>query len=190
MSTKCVHVMFITVHRIFFLHPTTANKHSVTKRDTHIPTSVHKINRLNRNCCLWDACWSLYRSILLIDLCVPPSKPSSRIQSHKVRSLLLCPREPCRWGDSWRVRSPCVFHWPPRRWLRWLNCSPVASLRLRQAASCPWCRPVSRSWRRGGRRRHRTSKQGGSKWEPGSHIFPWSSTGWCEWRPGQTASVK
>lgn len=95
MSTKRVHVKFITVHRIFFFHPTTANEHSVTKRDTHIPTSVHKINCLNRNCRLRDACWSLYRSILLIDFCVSPSKPSSSIQSQNVRSLLLCPREPC-----------------------------------------------------------------------------------------------
>lgn len=74
MSTKRVHVKFITVHRIFFFHPSTANKHSETKRDTHIPTSVHKINCLNRNCRLWDACWSLYRSILLMTyVCRVPS---------------------------------------------------------------------------------------------------------------------
>lgn len=114
-------------------------------------------------------------------------KPSSSV-SQKVRSLLLCPRGPCRWCGGWRARFPGVSHWPPQRWLRWLNRSPSAF--RRQVTSCPWCRPVSRSWRRGGRRRHRTSKRGGSKREPGSHTFPWSSTDWCEWRPGQTVSVK
>lgn len=159
---------------------------------TSHPACVKKKNKLclNRNCVVYKL--HVETSNVIISLCPLTSKPSSRVQSQKVRFLLLCPGGLCRSCGGWRARSPSVSHWPPWRQARWSShsfsaCPPSSAS---SAASCPWCRPVSRSWRRGGRRRRRTSKWGGSKWEPGSHTFPWSSTGWCEGRPERTASVK
>lgn len=115
------------------------------------------------------------------------STGSSPRPAHRVRFLSLCPAALCHWRGGVRSRSPGASHWPPRRCARPLiRFAWLASPWL--GAACPWRRPVSKSWRRGGRRRRRISKWGGSKGEPGSHTFPWSSTGWCEWRLQQTAS--
>lgn len=113
----------------------------------------------------------------------------SHVQSHQLRFPLLCPGGFCRWCGGARSHSPGVSHWPPQWWVRWWSRS-VLACPLRRGAACPSCRPVSKSWRRGGRRRSHTSKRGGSKGEPGSRTSPWSSTGWCGWRPEQTVSVK
>lgn len=115
-------------------------------------------------------------------------RPPSHLHSPNIKFLLLYPGQSCHWFGDEHCHFQNVFRWPSRWWLHWLSRSVLAP--LWQGAACPLCRPVSKSWRRGGRRRCRISKLGGSRGEPGSRTFPWSSTGWCEWKPEWTASEK